>query len=127
MGSDVFMRELRATESSIPWCSRTGERIHLYLDQFGSFRAELDTTGAVLMAVQKGAKASLRVANLLDEESDEEAPSVLVKVQPERGMDRPVQPLLGGMSSPEEGGDRERGGKKFPLEDSRVLTERMIS
>ena len=77
------------------------------------------------MAVQKGVKSSLRVVNLLDEESDEEAPSVLVKVQPKRGMERPVQPSLGGMSSPEEGGDRE-GGKKFPLEDSRVLTERMI-
>jgi len=39
LGSDAFMRELRATESSVPWRSRTGERVHLYLDQFGSFRA----------------------------------------------------------------------------------------
>ena len=59
MGSDVFMRELRATESSVPWRSRTGERVHLYLDQFDSFRAEPDTTGVVLLAVQRGAKASL--------------------------------------------------------------------
>jgi len=54
LGSDAFMRELRATESSIPWRSCTGERIHLYLDQFGSFRAEPDTVGAVLTAVQRG-------------------------------------------------------------------------
>ena len=76
--------------------------------------------------MQKVVRPSLWVVNLLDEESDEEAPSVLVKVQPERGTERPVQPSLGGMSSPEEGGDR-KGWKKFPLEDSRVLTERMIS
>ena len=89
LGSDAFMRELRATESSVPWRSRTGERVHLYLDQFGSFRAEPDTVGAVLTAVQKGVKSSLRVVNLLDEESDEEAPSVLAKVQPERGVEHP--------------------------------------
>jgi len=59
LGSDAFMRELRATESSVPWRSRTGERVHLYLDQFGSFRADPDTTGVVLLAVQRGAKASL--------------------------------------------------------------------
>ena len=70
----------------IPWRSRTGERVHLYLDQFGSFRAEPDTTGAVLMAVQKGAKASLRVVNLLDEESDEEAPLVRAKIPSEKVM-----------------------------------------
>jgi len=90
LGSDAFMRELRATESSIPWLSRTGERVHLYLDQFGSFRAEPETVGAVLTAVQKGVKSSLRVVNLLDEESDEEAPSVLAKVQPERGVEHPL-------------------------------------
>ena len=89
LGSDAFMRELRATESSVPWRSRTGERVHLYLDQFGSFRAEPDTVGAVLTAVQKGVKSSLRVVNLLDEESDEEAPSVLAKVQPKRVVEHP--------------------------------------
>ena len=89
LGSDAFMRELRATESSVPWRSRTGERVHLYLDQFGSFRAEPDTVGAILTVVQKGVKSSLRVVNLLDEESDEEAPSVLAKVQPERGVEHP--------------------------------------
>ena len=83
------MRELHATESSIPWRSRTGERVHLYLDQFGSFCAEPDTVGAVLTAVQKGVKSSLRVVNLLDEESDEEAPSVLAKVQPKRVVEHP--------------------------------------
>lgn len=40
--------------------------------------------------VQKGVKSSLRVVNLLDEESDEEAPSVLAKVQPERGVEHPL-------------------------------------
>jgi len=82
LGSDAFMRELQATESSIPWHSRTSERVHLYLDQFGSFRAEPDTTCAVLLAVQRGAKASLRVVNLLDEESDEDVPPSPPKVSP---------------------------------------------
>ena len=52
----------------------------MYLDQFGSFRAKPDRTGAVLMAVQRGVKASLRVAILLDEESDEDAPSAPAEV-----------------------------------------------
>ena len=52
----------------------------MYLDQFGLFRAEPDTTGAVLMAVQRGAKASLRIVNLLDDESDEDMPSAHAKV-----------------------------------------------
>ena len=68
---------------------RQGERVHLYLDQFGSFRAEADTVGAVLTAVQKGVKSSLRVVNLLDEESDEEAPLVLAKVQPKIVVEHP--------------------------------------
>ena len=89
MGSDVFMRELRATESSVPWRSRIGERVHLYLDQFGSFRAELDTTGAVLLAVQRRAKVSFRVVNLLDEESDEDSPLSLAKVSPEKEVEHP--------------------------------------
>ena len=89
MGSDVFMRELRATESSVPWRSRTCERVHLYLDQFGSFRAELDTTGAVLLAVQRRAKASFRVVNLLDEESDEDSPLSLAKVSPVKEVEHP--------------------------------------
>ena len=59
LGSDAFMRELRATESSVPWRSHTGERVHLYLDQFGSFRAEPDTVGAVLTAVQRGGGVNL--------------------------------------------------------------------
>ena len=86
MGSVAFMRELRATESNVPWRLRATERVHLYLDQFGSFRAEPDTTGSVLMAVQKGAKASLRVVNLLDEESDEEAPLARTKIPSEKVM-----------------------------------------
>ena len=85
MGSDAFMRELRATESSVPWRSHTGERLHLYVDQFGPFRAEPDTVGAVLTAMQKGVQSSLRVVNLLDEE----APSVLAKVQPKRVVEHP--------------------------------------
>ena len=36
------------------------------------------------MAVQRGAKASLRVVNLLDEDSDEETPLALVKVLSEK-------------------------------------------
>jgi len=89
LGSDVFMRELRATDSSIPWRSRIGERVHLYLDQFGSFRAELDTTGAVLLAVQRRAKASFRVVNLLDEESDEDSPLSLAKVSLVKEVEHP--------------------------------------
>ena len=92
LGSDVFMRELRATESSVPWRSRTGERVHLYLDQFGSFHAELDTTGAVLLAVQRRAKASFRVVNLLDEESDEDSPLSLAKVSPVKEVEHPPPP-----------------------------------
>ena len=56
----------------------------MYLDQFGSFRAESDTTGAVLMAVQRRTKASFRVVNLLDEESDEETPLAPAKVLSEK-------------------------------------------
>ena len=84
LGSNAFMQELRSTESSVPWRSRSCERFHLYLDQFGSFRAEPDTVGTILMAVQKGARAPLRVVNLLDEESDEETPLVPAKVSPEK-------------------------------------------
>ena len=38
------------------------------------------------MAVQKGANASLRVVNLLDEESDEEAPLARTKIPSEKVM-----------------------------------------
>src|SRR6185503_15089093 len=107
LGSDAFMRELRATESSVPWRSRTGERVHLYLDQFGSFRAEPDTIGAVLTAVQKVAKPSLRVVNLLDEDRDDDTPSVLVDVPPHRRVEHPSQHLLEKASSPEKGGEGE--------------------
>jgi hypothetical protein len=107
------MRELRATESSVPWRSRTGERVHLYLDQFGSFRAEPDTIGAVLTAVQKVVKPSLRVVNLLDEDSDDDAPSVLVDVPPHRRVEHPSQRLLEKASSPEKGGEGE-GGEEVP-------------
>jgi len=89
LGSDVFMRELQATESSVPWRSRIGARVHLYLEQFGSFRAELDTTGAALLVVQRRAKASFRVVNLLDEESDEDSPLSLAKVSPVKEVEHP--------------------------------------
>ena len=94
LDSDAFMRELHATESSVPWRSHTGGRVHLYLDQFGSFHEEPDTVGAILTAVQRGVKSSLRVVNLLDEESDEEAPSVLAKVQPKRVVEHPPSSCL---------------------------------
>ena len=110
MGSDVFMRELRATESSVPWRSRTSERVHLYLDQFGSFRAEPDRTGAVLKAVQRGAKASLRVAILLDEESDEDAPSAPAEVLRVKEIEHAPKSVLEEMPSPEKDDDREGGG-----------------
>ena len=63
----------------------------MYLDQFGSFRAEPDTTGAILLAVQRGAKASLRVVNLLDEESDEDVPPSPPEVSPVEGSKHPLQ------------------------------------
>ena len=113
LGSEAFMRELRATESNVPWRSRTGERVHLYLDQFGSFRAEPDIVGAVLTAVQKVVKPSLRVVNLLDEDSDDDAPSVLVDVPPHRRVEHPSQRLLEKASSPEKGGEGE-GGEEVP-------------
>ena len=47
-----------------------------------------------MTAVQKGAKSSLWVVNLLDEESDEEAPSFLAKVQPEKGVEHPPSSCL---------------------------------
>ena len=95
------MRELQATKSSVPWHSRPGERVHLYLDQFGSFRAKPDRTGAVLMAVQRGVKASLRVAILLDEESDEDAPSAPAEVLCVKETEHAPKSVLEEMPSPE--------------------------
>ena len=55
--------------------------------------------------------------NLLDEESDEEAPSFLAKVQPEKGVEHPPQLLLDEMSSPEKDGDREgEGGSHWRIQ-----------
>ena len=108
LGSDAFMRELHATESSVPWRSRTGERVHIYLDQFDSFRAEPDTVGAVFMLVQKSARAPLRVVNFLDEDSDEEMLLVPAKVSPEKETGHLPEIMDEGTLSPErDGGDRE--------------------
>ena len=110
MGSDVFMWELRATESSVPWRSRTGERVHLYLDQFGSFHAELDTTGAVLLAVQRREKSSFRVVNLFDEESDKDSPLSLAKVSPVKEVEHPpTQDELGEVLPSERDDEKGRG------------------
>jgi len=67
------------------------------------------------MAVQKGAKASLRVVNLLDEESDEEAPLVPSKVSSEEMMKRPPQVMDEETLSPERDDDNQEG-EKFPLD-----------
>ena len=93
----------------------------MYLDQFGSLRAEPDTTGAILMAVQRGAKACLRVANLLDEESDEDAPSAPMEVLHVKETERPPQSVLEETSSSEKDHDREEGRRRFLREDPRVL------
>ena len=53
------------------------------------------------MAMQKGAKASLRVANLLDEESDEETLLVPTEVLPEIETERLPQVVDEGTLSPE--------------------------
>jgi len=82
MGSEAFMSELCATESNVPLHSHRGERIHLYLDQFGSFYGEPDSVGSVLMKVQSRARAPLRTVNLLDEEDDDEVPEAPPKIFP---------------------------------------------
>ena len=93
----------------------------MYLDQFGSLCAEPDTTGAILMAVQRDAKASLRVANLLDEESDEDAPSAPTEVLRVKETERPPQSVLEETSSLEKDDDMEEGRRRFLREDPRVL------
>ena len=71
MGSDAFMKELRATESSVPWHLHCGERVHLYLNQFGSFHAEPESVGSVLMDVQRRVRGPLQMINYLDDEGDD--------------------------------------------------------
>jgi len=66
--------------------------------------------GAVLMAVQRGAKASLRVANLLDEESDEDAPSAPAEVLRVKETEHAPKSVLEEMPSLEKYDDREGGG-----------------
>ena len=51
MGSVCFMKELRATECGSPWHLREGRRVHLYLDQFGSFCAVADSVSSVFFVI----------------------------------------------------------------------------
>ena len=99
MGSEAFMRELRAMESDVPWHSRCGES---YLDQFGSFYAEPNSVGSILMKVQGRSRAPLRTVNLLDEVEEEEKempeppPKVIMEEEEEtsvRGRETEVQIL----------------------------------
>ena len=78
-------------------------------------------TGAVLMVVQRGAKASLLVANLFDEESDEDAPSAPAEVLRVKETERPPQSVLEETSSLEKDDDMEEGRRRFLREDPRVL------
>ena len=75
MGSDAFM--------TVPWYlgGRAGA-IDLYLDQFGSLRAEPDSVGSVIINLHKRSSDSLRMVNQLDDDSDEESPVVSPKVGP---------------------------------------------
>jgi len=98
MGNEAFMRELRATESDVLWHSRCRES---YLDQFGSFYAEPNSVGSILMKVQGRSRAPLRTVNLLDEEEEEEEmqeppPKVIMEEEEEtfvRGGETEVQIL----------------------------------
>ena len=108
----------------------------MYLDQFGSFRVEPDTTCVVLLAVQRGAKVSFRVVNLLDEESDEDVPPSPPKVSPVEGSKHPLQAVHEeippsvkdvdreeGKNAPAGGSDDDggRGDSVGPPKDSSVL------
>jgi len=75
------MKEHRDTKWSVPWClGGRGRAVDLYLDQFGSLRVEPDSVGSVIIDLHKRSSDSLRMVNLLDDDSDEESPVVSPKV-----------------------------------------------
>jgi hypothetical protein len=90
MGSPAFMKALKATERSVPWgVGSRGRSIEIDVEQFGSLHADLDSVGAVILDLHRKPSAPTRMVNLVDEESDEEAPKV-----PSEGISKDVEPSL---------------------------------